>query len=84
MGHIVPAVLLPSSRPHRDICIEGLGGRVEVIPMARASRHGVVGYLLVGVQVGVRLGLVHGAVDVTRMCHSALVSKGVPHVLVDL
>ena len=56
MGNHVPAVLLPSSHPHEQVHVQWLGGKVEVIPMARASSSGVRGHLLVGGSVGVCVG----------------------------
>ena len=76
-------MLLPSSQPHHEVRIQGLGGRIKVLPMARASRRGVLGKLGVDARVGVRVGPVLRVVDVVRRCRWALVSQGVPHELVD-
>jgi len=76
-------VLLPSSQPHHEVRIQGLGGRIEVLPMARASRRGVLGKLGVDARVGVRVGPILWVVDVVCHCRWALVSQGVPHELVD-
>ena len=83
MGNHVPAVLLPSSRPHEQVRVQWLGGKVEVIPMARASCSGVRGHLLVGGSVGVCIGPVLWVVDVVRIRRSPLVSQGVPNILAD-
>jgi hypothetical protein len=52
VGNKVLAVLLPSSRPHQDVRIEGLGRWVVVGTMARANRLGVLDHLVVDVLVG--------------------------------
>ena len=77
-------MLLPSSKPHHEVRIQGLGGRIEVLPMARASRRGVLAELAVDARVGVRLGRVLQVVGEVRGCRLALVCQGVRHELVAL
>jgi hypothetical protein len=38
-------VLLSSSQPHHEVHVQGLGGRVLLLPMAPAKRGGVLGEL---------------------------------------
>ena len=83
VGHPVPAVLLPSSQPHQEVRVQGVGGGVERLPMALASCGGVLGELGVDARVGVRVGPVRRVIDVVRRRRFALVSKGVPRELVD-
>ena len=80
--HPVPAVLLPSSKPHHEVRIQGLGGRIEVLPMVRASRRGVLAELAVDARVGVRLGPVRRVVGDFWGRRLALVCQGVRHELV--
>jgi hypothetical protein len=77
-------VLLPSSQPHHEVSVQGLGGGVVLRPMALESCGGVLGELAVDVWVGVRLGPVRRAKDGGGRFRSAPVSKGVPRELVDL
>jgi hypothetical protein len=53
--HPVPVVLLPSSQPHQEVCVQGLGGRIEVLPMALVGHRGVLAKLAVDARVGIRL-----------------------------
>jgi len=83
VGHVVAAVLLPWSQPLQEVCVQGLGGGVERLPVALASHDGVLGGLLVGGGVGVRIGPVLRVVDVVRIRRLALVREEVRGVLVD-
>jgi hypothetical protein len=71
-------MLLPSSQPHHEVRVQGLGGRVLLLPMALAKRGGVLGELGVDVRVGVRVWPVLRVVSVVRRRRFALVRKGVP------
>ena len=82
VGNHVPTVLLPS-RPHEQVRVQWLGGKVEVITMACASCSGVRAHLLVGGSVGVCVGPVLRVVNVIRIRRSPLVSEGVPNKLAD-
>ena len=52
VGKKVPPMLLPSSRPHQDVRVKRLGGRIIGLTMALANCLGVLDDLLVGVRVG--------------------------------
>jgi hypothetical protein len=54
--HPVPTVLLSSSQPHQEVCVQGLGGWIEVLSMVLAGRRGVLAQLAMDAHVGVRLG----------------------------
>jgi hypothetical protein len=73
MGNKVLVVLLPSSRPHQDVRIEGLGRQVIVSTMAHPNRLGVLDHLVVDVLVGDGVRPPCWVVDVLRICHLALV-----------
>jgi hypothetical protein len=60
-------MLLPSSRPHQDVRVKGLGGRIIGLTLALANCLGVLGDLLVGVRVGERVGPLRRVVDVLRI-----------------
>lgn len=77
-------MLLAWSQPHQEVCIQGLGGGIELVPMALASGLGVLGKLGVDAGVGVRVGPVRRVVDVVRRFRLALVTQGEPRELVDL
>jgi len=77
-------VLLAWSQPHQEVCIQGLGGGIELVPMALASGLGVLGKLGVDAGVGVGVGPVRRVVDVVRRFRLALVTQGEPRELVDL
>jgi hypothetical protein len=66
VGNKVLTVLLPSSRPHQDVRIKGLGRRVVVGTMARANCLGVLDHLVVDVLVGDDVRPPRWVVDVLR------------------
>jgi hypothetical protein len=39
-------MLLPSSEPHHEVRIKGLGGGVELLPMVRVGHRGILGELV--------------------------------------
>jgi hypothetical protein len=83
VGNKVLVVLLPSSRPHQDVRIEGLGRRVVVGTMARANRLGVLDHLVIDVLVGDGVGPPRRVVDVLQIYRLALVRQDVARELVD-
>ena len=84
VGHKVPGVLLPSSNPHHEVSVQGLGGGVVVIAMALSSCCGVLGELVVDDRAGVLLWPERRAVHGGGRFRFADVSKRVPRELVDL
>ena len=75
-------MLLPSSQPHQEAYVQGLGGRIEVLPMALTGRRGVLAKLAVDPRVGVRLGPIRQVAGDFRGRRLALVCQGVRHELV--
>jgi hypothetical protein len=73
VGNKVLVVLLPSSRPHQDIHIEGLGRWVIVGTMVRVNRLGVLDHLVVDVLVGDGVRPSRWVIDVLRIYRLALV-----------
>jgi hypothetical protein len=74
----VPVVLLPSSRPHQDVRVKGLGGWIVGLTMALANCLAVLDDLLIGARVGERVGPLRRVVDVVRIYRFALVRQDSP------
>ena len=56
VAELVPAVLLPSSRPHDGFSRKGCGGRIPCLPVERLSYLRVPSHAGVDVRVAVGLG----------------------------
>lgn len=77
-------MLLPGAQPHHDVCVQGLGGRIVVVPIALLCRLGVPSKLGVDAGVGVRVRPGSRVVDVVLRSRLPAVTQGVPSELVDL
>jgi hypothetical protein len=62
--------------------VQGLGGRIKVLPMALAGRRGVLAKLDMDARIGVRLGPIRQVVSDFWGRRLALVCQGVRHELV--